>query len=249
MLETKKIMSGGQKLLPGVMGGMGPQATVDFMAKLVAQTDANCDQDHIRLLVDHNPAVPNRHEAIAGDPKPVVNALVAMARTLERAGADFLVMVCNTAHAFQSEISAAVDIPFVSIVDEVVSELGLLSPAAQGVGIMAAQGCLRAGLYQSAFNESGLKPICWTDSELTQFMTLLYQIKAGDDLAIIRPQLEHLAQVLVRRGAHVLLAACTEIPLILQGGTGPTPLLSSTDILVSHTIEYALGVRTLPTVF
>jgi aspartate racemase len=216
------------------------------MAKLVAQTDANCDQDHIRILVDHNPAVPNRHEAIAGDAKPVIDALVVMARTLERAGADFLVMVCNTAHAFQSEISAAVDIPFVSIVDEVVSELGLLSPAGQGVGIMAAQGCLRAGFYQNALNQAGLKPICWTECELTQFMTLLYQIKAGDDLTIIRPKLEHLAQVLVQRGAHVLLAACTEIPLVLQGETAPAPLLSSTDILVSRTIAYAVGARALP---
>ena len=154
MLETKKTMSGGQKSIPGVMGGMGPQATVDFMAKLVAKTDASCDQDHIRILVDHNPAVPNRHTAISGDAKPVIDALVAMARTLERAGADFLVMVCNTAHAFQSEIGAAVDIPFVSIVDEVVSELGLHSPAAEGVGIMAAQGCLRAVLVRPAANRT-----------------------------------------------------------------------------------------------
>jgi len=82
-------MSSRQKFIPGVLGGMGPQATVDFMAKLVSRTNAARDQDHIRLIVDHNPTVPNRHEAIAGDRTEVSAALMDMARGLERAGADF----------------------------------------------------------------------------------------------------------------------------------------------------------------
>ena len=101
----------------GVLGGMGPDATVDFMSKVIAATPAEKDQDHLRMLVDSNPHVPNRQEALlrgGEDPGPV---LAAMAKGLQAAGADFLVMPCNTAHAFKDAIIEAVDIPLVSIID------------------------------------------------------------------------------------------------------------------------------------
>jgi len=86
----------------GVMGGMGPDATVDFMAKVIALTDSGRDQDHVHMIVDHDPTVPNRQEAIRGEDSDVADRLAAMARRLQDAGADFLVMVCNTAHVFLS---------------------------------------------------------------------------------------------------------------------------------------------------
>lgn len=243
-------MSSRQKFIPGVLGGMGPQATVDFMAKLVTRTGADCDQDHIRLLVDHNPGVPNRHDAIAGDDTEVVAALVDMACGLQRAGADFLLMVCNTAHAFESEIKAAVDIPFVSVVEEVVAELQSKWPDLDGVGVMAAEGCLAAGLYQNVLHEADRTPITWSDIEMDEFMSIVYRVKAGKGLDTLRPKMEQLAQSLVQGGADVLVAGCTEIPLILCDGVEasarPVPLLSSTDILVARTIDYALGNKALP---
>ena len=240
-------MSNRQKFIPGVLGGMGPQATVDFMTKLVSHTDAQCDQDHIRVLLDHNPGVPNRHEAIAGDAADVKAGLVDMARRLQLAGADFLLMVCNTAHAFQADIEAAVNIPFISIIDEAVSELESEWPNSRGVGVMAADGCLAAGLYQRALQQAGREAILWSDEEVDQFMSIVYQIKAGGALVRLKPQMLQLAQILLERGAEVLIAGCTEIPLLLRDGHElPAPLLSSTDIMVSRTINYALGEKTLP---
>lgn len=106
----------------GVIGGMGPAATLDFYAKLIAATPATREQDHLRVLIDSNPGVPDRNLALAGGapspeaaPGPV---LADMARGLERAGADLLVMACNTAHAFEADIRRAVAIPFVSIITE-----------------------------------------------------------------------------------------------------------------------------------
>ena len=241
-------MSSRQKFIPGVLGGMGPQATVDFMAKLVAQTPAQRDQDHIRLLVDHNPGVPNRHEAVAGDGSAVKAALVDMARRLERAGADFLLMVCNTAHAFSADIKAAVDIPFISIVDEAVSGLDTMAPRAQRIGVMAAEGCLAVGLYQNALQRTGREVIVWSDAELDQFMKIVYQIKAGAAVGKLEQQMLCLAQALVDRGAQAMIAGCTEIPLVLGNSNKlSVPLLSSTDILVSRTIDYARGEKALPT--
>jgi len=230
---------------------MGPGATVDFMAKVVASTDAERDQDHIQLLIDHNPQVPNRHQAIAGDSSEVTDALIAMARGLVRAGADFLVMVCNTAHAFQRDIEGAIDIPFVGIVDEVISELGTRWPDAHSVGVMAADGALSSGLYQSALQRSGVRPIVWSDEELARFMSLVYQVKAGENSAAMHLAMETLAHSLLNRGAQGLIAGCTEIPLLMpmypEASFHGAPLLSSTDILVASTIDYALGKKPLPT--
>ena len=236
-----------QKCIPGIIGGMGPQATVDFLAKVVAMTPANTDQDHIQLLIDHNPRVPNRHEAIAGDGAAVGATLAKMAGGLQRAGADFVLMVCNTAHAFQADIEAAISIPFVGIVDEVIAQLLEQRPEVTGVGVMAAEGALAAGLYQDALLQNGKQPVTWTEPELKQFMALVYRVKAGEPPLKIRPKMEALAQLLVDRGAEALIAGCTEIPLVMPATThAGVPLLSSTDILVARTIDYALGVKPLP---
>ncbi len=225
-------------LTVGVLGGMGPEATVDFMARVLAATPASCDQDHIHLLVDHNPGVPDRHAAIAGTGPGIGPELAAMARRLETAGADFLVMVCNTAHAFAGDIRAAVSIPFVSIVD-VVMDAVREHPAAT-VGVMAADGCLQSGLYQQALVAAGREPVLWTAREQERFMALLWRIKAGDRDPGIRADLRALAASLEFAGAELLLAGCTEIPLFLSRGDTGADLLSSTDLLVRRTIELAL---------
>lgn len=228
----------------GVLGGLGPEATVDFMAKLVAATPAGSDQEHIRLLIDHNPGVPNRHDAIAGRTPSVGPQLAVMARGLENSGADFLVMVCNTAHAYSSEIQAAVSIPFISIVD--VSVDALAQQPRRSVGVMAAAGCLQARLYQNALEAAGMEAVLWTDGELEDFMQLVYRIKAGERDADIGAGIKRLAASLVFSGAEVLLAGCTEIPLFLDARTAPAPLLSSTDLLVARTIALAQGKLPLP---
>src|SRR5262245_56844098 len=101
----------------GVIGGMGPAATLAFFGKLLEATHAERDQDHLRVLIDNNPRVPDRNAAIAGRGPSPGPQLAESARGLELAGADFLVIACNTAHAFASEIEAAVAIPLMSMID------------------------------------------------------------------------------------------------------------------------------------
>jgi len=226
-----------EQLIAGVLGGMGPAATVDFLAKLVAATEADSDQDHIHLIIDHNPKVPNRHAAIAGLAPDISPELTAMARRLEAAGADFLVMVCNTAHAYTEQIRASVSIPFVSIIDVVMDELRSLP--VKHVGIMAAEGCLRAELYQQALASAGFEAVLWSEDELARFMDLVYRIKAGDRGSDIGAGLSRLAADLVFRGAEILIAGCTEVPLFLSERDTAVPLLSSTSLLVRRTIMLA----------
>ena len=166
-------------LVVGVLGGLGPEATHDFFGKVLAATGAASDQEHLHLLIDNNPKVPNRNDAIAGRGPSAGPALAAMATRLEGAGAAFLVMPCNTASYYEPEIRAAISVPFIGIVpeaaDRVRSRLGHGDP----VGILAAGGCRQARLYETALEARGLVPVPADDEEQAGFMELLYAIKAG----------------------------------------------------------------------
>ena len=227
-----------KRKVPGVLGGMGPEATVDFMAKVIALTPGDKDQDHIHMLVDHNPTVPNRQDAILGngaDPGP---ELAAMARRLEAAGADFLVIPCNTAYVFEQAITAVVDIPLVSIIDETINAIPQGCPA---VGLLATGGCLQAGVYQRALDHRGIRAIEPTAAEVEQLMRAVTAIKAGEGDAATADTLRSLAEALVARGAGAVIAGCTEIPLALKPAMLEVPLLSSTDILAQKTVHLALS--------
>jgi aspartate racemase len=229
----------------GVMGGFGPETTADFFSKLIAETPAQSDQDHLHILVDNNPGVPNRHLAIRGEAPSVGPDLAIMARRLETAGADFLVMVCNTAHAWTDEIRASVSIPFVSFIEEVCDHVAR-SHEPCPVGIMAADGCLEAGLYQDALASRGFEPVCWDENARQRFMTLVFRIKAGERDAAMSAEMAALAETLARRGARLIISGCTEIPLVLDAADVSIALISSTDLLVLRTLAYARGEAPLP---
>ncbi len=223
----------------GVLGGMGPAATADFLAKLTGVTDVEREQQHLRVLVDSNPKVPDRNAAIAsGDNAPGV-ALAAMAVGLERAGADFLVMACNTAHAFAPAIRAAVRIPFLSMVEEACGACAREHPRATRVGLLAAQGCLDARLYQDALVQRGRETLVLPAAEQRAFMDLLWRIKRNDVSTDVRTAMRALADSLVARGADVVMAACTEVPLVVDAAALGRPLLDPTTILARRCVRFA----------
>ncbi len=227
-----------QRKTPGVLGGMGPEATVDFMAKVIALTPGDKDQDHIHMLVDHDPTVPNRQDAILGtgeDPGP---AMAAMARRLEVAGADFLVIPCNTAYVFEQAIIDAVQIPLISIIDETVDAV---PDGCGAVGLLATDGCLRAGVYQRGIETRRLEAIEPAPDEMQELMQAIHAIKAGNADASTARTMQALASALVERGAGAIIAGCTEIPLVLDQSMLDVPLLSSTDILAQRTVQLALS--------
>jgi aspartate racemase len=218
----------------GILGGMGPAATVDLMARLIAATPAARDEDHLRLLVDSNPQVPNRNRAIAGEGASPARALVAMAQGLERQGADLLAIACNSAHAWAGDIRAETGVPLVSMIDATVAAI----PAGvRKLGLLAADACLGAGLYQMPLAEAGLEVLI-TDDQLG-FMRLIYGVKAGETGAGARAGMAAIARGLVARGAEVIVAACTEVPLLLSAADIPVPLVDSTDALVRRLLVEA----------
>lgn len=239
-------MSGTRELVVGVIGGMGPAATLDLVAKLLEATGARSDQEHLHILVDCNPKVPNRNEALAGTGPSPAPMLAAMARRLEAAGADFLVMACNTAHAFEEAIRAAVKIPFVSILEETVAEVTALVPEGARCGVLAAGGCRRARLYERALEAAGRVPVVLDAAHQARFMDLLYRIKAGEQDAPVRAAMAGLAGELVGQGAELVIAGCTEVPLVLAATDLAVPLVDSTRALARATVAYARHARPLP---
>jgi aspartate racemase len=226
-----------QHRIVGVIGGMGPAATVHFMGRILDLTPAASDQDHLRLIVDNNSGVLDRNAAVAGSGPSPAPVLVAMARGLERAGAEMLVMPCNTAHAFAGAIVAACDLPFVDLIEAASDEA--VSHKASRVGVLAADGCLQAGLYQHAFARRHVAPILLEPRAQAQFMGLLYAIKAGRRGPEVRAGMRALAEDLVAAGAEALVAGCTEVPLVLGPDDVPVPLTDSLDALARATIAAA----------
>jgi aspartate racemase len=238
-------MAGKDKLV-GVIGGMGPDATVDFMSRVLRETPAKTDQDHVRMIVDHNPRIPSRQLAMRGEGENPGPVIASMAAELEARGADFLVMPCNLAHAWQSDIRAATSIPFVSIVDESLRSALSRSDDASPIGLMTTPGCFAAGLYQDALRDAGRAAILQTPDELAETMSLVEKIKGGDQSVEIRQGLKNIATRLVDRGAKVLIAACTEFPLVLNESMFKVAFVSSTDVLAKKTVALALGDEHLP---
>ena len=233
------------QLTIGVLGGMGPQATVDFLNEVIALTPAGGDQDHIRLLIDSNPKVPDRQAAMRGDDAAVQATLRDMALGLERQGADFLVMPCNTAHAFLRDTRAAVSIPFVSIIDVTVEAIRDAVPEARRPGLLATDACIESGSYQGVAAKSDLEIVMPDPAGQRECMRLIAAVKAGDTGPAVRERMAALAGKLIEDGADVLIAGCTEIPLVLEQPDVPVPLMSSTDILAARAVDLALGRRKL----
>jgi aspartate racemase len=225
----------------GVIGGMGPAATLDFCARVLALTPAQVDQDHLRLLVDNNPKVPDRNRAIAGEGPSPAPVLAAMARGLDLAGAELLVMPCNAAHAFVGAVLEASDLPFVDIIKSTVDATRETVPQARTVGVLGSSGCLDAELYQAAFATFGIAVEVPETESRERFMALLYAIKRGETDAAAKAGMIAVAHDLIARGAEAIVAGCTEVPLVLDAGDLPVPLIDSTDALAKATIAAALA--------
>lgn len=215
----------------GVLGGMGPAATLDFLAKLQAATPVQREQDHLRVLVDINPKVPDRN-AGAEDPAPV---LAAMATGLRDAGAQVLAIACNTAHAYADAVRAS-GLPLIDMLEAAGS-----AAKAQGATTVGVLGTGQAlALYRDRLFHMGLEVATLDDHEQVEFMALLYRIKHGDVGPASRETMAALAHRLVGKGAQSVVAGCTEVPLVLSANDLSVPFLDATEALARRCVVICL---------
>jgi aspartate racemase len=240
------------RLTVGVLGGMGPDATADFFTKLVRASRAERDQDHLRVVIDNDPRVPDRTAGIEGRGTSPAPHLEAMTRGLVAMGAELLVMPCNAAHAFEAQVRAAsAPVPFISLIETTAEALLARAPGVDAAGLLATDGTLRAGLYQEELERRGVRALLPTADDQRRVMAAIYAVKRGraDDAA--RAELIAVAERLSAAGAGAVIAACTEVPLLLADGDvvvdgRALPVISSTDALVARTVAVATAAQRLP---
>ncbi len=221
----------------GVIGGLGPAATLDFFDRILKRTKALRDQDHLRLIIDNNTKVPDRNAFMRGEGPSPVPALTSSAKGLEVAGAEFVVMACNTTHAWEADIRAALTVPFISMPAETVAAVAELR--AKKAGVLAVDACLSANLYQAQLKAKGIEPVLLSADSQRSFMDVVYRIKSGDVGPTSQRVMQTLAGKLVAAGAEVVIAGCTEVPLVLGADDIEAELINSTDVLVEKTILFA----------
>lgn len=223
----------------GILGGMGPEATILMMSRLLAATPAKDDFDHIPLLVDSNTQIPSRIAHLVDktgiDPTTI---LVSMAQKLATGGAEILAMPCNTAHSYYAAIARGVDVPFLNMVDLTADKVVGMHPHGP-VGILASPAVQITGIFADAFNAFGREVIYPADSD--RLLLAIRAIKARNNNFAL-PILEDAAIELSKAGAPVAVVGCSEFSIIAPQFThAPLALVDSLDVLVEACISYASG--------
>lgn len=226
----------------GVLGGMGPEATVDFYAKLIRFTPAKADQDHLRVIIDSNPKVPDRTRAILHGGESPVPLLLSSAQALERAGADFIVIPCVSAHFFLDELLSKSPLPILSIFEATVAQIRTSFPRLERVGLMGTTGTILGGRFQASLEQTGLHTLIPDEQGQEQVMYAIYSVKDSQALEK-REKGRFLAMEaaleLVKRGAQLIVAGCTELPLVLKAEELPVPLVDPLVALARAAIREA----------
>jgi aspartate racemase len=222
----------------GILGGMGPEATVLLMQRIIAATPATDDGDHVPLIVDQNPQVPSRirHliDGTGDDPGPV---LAAMARRLQAAGAEALAMPCNTAHHYAPAVRAATTIPLIDMVELSVGHAAKLAGAGGRVGILASPAVRKIGLFDHAFAAAALTPAYAQDQD--SMLTTIRLIKSQGATPAARASLAAASAELLARGARVQMIACTEFSLLDDVAAPGVTIFDTLNVLVDAIIAFA----------
>ena len=225
----------------GILGGLGPLATADLFRKIVVGTVASCDNDHIHIFIDNNVNIPDRTKALKGECESPVEEMVKSAKTLVAAGADILIMPCNTAHAFYGQILERVNIPFIHMIEETAKTLN--EKSVKKVGLLATDGTILSGVYKNTLDKYGIETILPDAEHQKAVMELIYSgVKAGRKDFNTDAFMETVAQ-LKDKGADLFVLGCTELPVAVNMYKLDIPAIDPTMVLAKSAI-LAAGYQT-----
>lgn len=221
----------------GILGGMGPEATILLQQRVLAKIQARDDSDHLPLLIDMNPQVPSRiaHLLEGGDVDPGPY-LADMARNLQDAGATALGMPCNTAHHYATAIEGATSIPLLNMVKTAVEEAAKRVPKSAALGILGSPAVRDTGVFSPDIQRLGLTEL-WPD-RADDLLVAIRQIKAHGPTSISRKILTDCAQNLIDKGASLLIIACSEFSLMAQDVCPIGATLDTVDVLVDAIYQH-----------
>ncbi len=196
----------------GVLGGLGPKATADFMDLVIDNTDVTCDQEHVDMIVSNHATIPDRTAYILDNTKDnPVPYLINDAKMLESCGCNFLVMPCNTSHFMYDEISKSINIPIINMPYEV-SKIVNNNPRVHRVGIMATLGTLKSKVYERYLEKEIYYP---DDSVNNEVMDLIYnKVKKG--ISVSKKEFYDVANKYFLAGCDLIITGCTELSVIVR---------------------------------
>ncbi len=223
-----------EKKTIGIIGGMGPLATADLFGRIISLTNAEKDADHIHILIDNYPQIPDRTSAILRGTKSPVPYLLESADRLANAGADFLIIPCITSHGFYDELVNAVRIPILNIVEETAKYL--LKNSISKCVLLATDGTRHTKVFDKIFKKYNIELFFPSDEVQRDVMSVIYNgIKAGKDsfdVSTINCELEKLAAC----GAKTVILGCTELPLAVEKYGLKGSFVNPTDVLAKSAI-------------
>lgn len=223
----------------GILGGMGPEATHFFYKKIVEGTPASCDQEHIPTLIFSNTQIPDRSTKIETEEfKEIHSSMINSAKILEAAGADILMIPCNTAHYFLDVIANNISIPILNMIEETAKHIHDTKQATK-VGILGTNATIRTGLYQKALGKYGIEVYVPNPEDQQAVMESILQVKAGNSSEEVTNTLLPVKDRMRAAGVQRFVLGCTEIPLLFQQ-TGFEDLIDPMDVLADVAIAFAL---------
>ena len=220
----------------GIIGGMGPGATALLFQKIIDHTDAKMDADHIHILIDNRPSIPDRTAAILNRDDTPVRKICESGKRLEEMGAELIAIPCNTSHYFYPYIQENLDVPVINMLEETAKECKKLGFAS--VGVLATTGTKNTGIYEQALRAQGLQTIYPDEAGQEVLMSIIYDyVKAGKPVTgeIFKEQLEDMES----KGAQAFVLGCTELPIVFSDGDMGRKFIDSLDILAKKTVEMA----------
>lgn len=224
----------------GIIGGMGPLATIDLYEKITFNTKAEKDQDHIHIIIDSYPQIEDRTAYILHGGKNPKDKLIESAKRLENAGADALIMPCNTAHFFAKDIEKEVSIPLIHIVKSTAEAIKNKYPKANKIGLIATTGTLKSGVYANILKDYGYHIIELDERLENDIMDCIYKgVKAGKTEEYV-PLFQKCVDKVTDMGADVLIAGCTEIPILVPHIKSKIPVVDATLELALAAIAFSL---------
>ncbi|MES2605525.1 MAG: amino acid racemase [Pseudomonadota bacterium] len=224
----------------GVLGGMGPLATADFLKKLVEHTPASVDQEHIPVMLYSDCTTPDRTAHIVGDGPSPLPQLLAGIHFLNNSGATAICIPCNSAHCWYDEMVAASQVPVFHIVRSSAAQVRKKNPAAKKVGVLSTFGTHRMGIYKTSLLEQSFDVVSSSDEEFTTLVSPSIALIKADKIREAEVLLTQAADMLRSRGAEMVILGCTELPIGLRGQylAAPQLYVDSTEALVQAVVDY-----------
>ncbi len=237
---------GKQQKILGVVGGVGPSATVDFMDKIIRHTPASRDQDHIRMIVDHDPTIPDRTAYLLGEGADPTASILAACKRLEAYGADLIAIPCNTAHVFIESIQPALTIPIINMLLETAQYVEDQHSGVKTIGLLATNGTLKSRIYHDLIEQTGREVVIPDDVHQGLVMNAIYAVKAGDTEGTNLEEFQAALTHLINAGAELVILGCTELPLLsarIDMSSESIPMLDPGEILARKCMEICMVVN------